>query len=329
MSQAHPLSRREFFGRSLTAATAATLFGCQSKAPPEAPLKVESGSLADPQVKTIPPATKPELFQISLAEWSLHRALRKKELDHLDFAKTAIKDYGIDAIEYVNTFFFDKAEDTKYLGEMRKRSGDLGVKRVLIMIDNEGRLGDADEAKRNKAVVNHYKWIDAAAFLGCHAIRVNAASSGDYNEQMKRAADGLKKLTDYGEQHEIRVIVENHGGFSSNGKWLAEVMRTVNRPSCGTLPDFGNFKEYDRYKGVSEMMPFAKAVSAKSHDFDADGNETHTDYRKMMKIVLDAGYHGHVGIEYEGDKLSEPEGIRATKKLLEKVREEFAAEKKA
>jgi sugar phosphate isomerase/epimerase len=273
-------------------------------------------------------AAEEPLFKISLAQWSLHRTLKGGQLDNLDFAKAAKHDYGIEAIEYVNQFFMDKAKDEKYLAEMKRRAADEGVKSLLIMIDGEGALGDADSTKRNEAVERHYKWVEAAKFLGCHAIRVNAASSGTYEEQLDRAAEGLAKLTEFGAKHEISVIVENHGGLSSNGEWLSAVIKKVNNPRCGTLPDFGNFrlgggKEYDRYKGVAELMPFAKAVSAKSHDFDAEGNETHTDYRKMMQIVLAAKYHGYVGIEYEGSKLSEPEGIRATKKLLEKVREEL------
>jgi sugar phosphate isomerase/epimerase len=263
-------------------------------------------------------------FQISLAEWSLHRTLRGKKMDHLDFPRVAKVDYGIDAVEYVNQFFKDKAKDDQYLGELKKRCGDHGVRSLLIMCDGEGALGDADPARRQKAVDNHHRWVDAALFLGCHSIRVNAQSSGSYDEQLERAAEGLARLSEYGGKHKINVIVENHGGLSSNGAWLAAVMKKVNSPWCGTLPDFGNFGAYDRYKGVTELMPFAKGVSAKSHDFDPDGNETRTDYLKMMKIVLDAGYHGYVGIEYEGSKLSEPDGIRATKKLLERVREQLS-----
>lgn len=273
-------------------------------------------------------AEKPLPFKISLAEWSLHRTLFAKKLDHLDFAKTAKEEFGIDGVEYVNQFFKDKAKDEAYLGDMKKRAADLGVKSLLIMIDGEGALGHADETERAKAVDNHKKWLDAASFLGCHSIRVNAQSSGTFEEQMARAADGLGRLTEIAEKQQLSVLVENHGGLSSNGEWLAGVMKMVNHPHCGTLPDFGNFRvskdeEYDRYKGVDELMPFAHAVSAKSHDFDDAGNETHTDYRKMMKIVYDHGYRGYVGIEYEGGKLDEHAGIRATKKLLETIREEM------
>jgi len=270
-------------------------------------------------------ADKAPPFKISLAEWSLHRTIFGGKLDHLDFAKTAKESFGIDGVEYVNQFFKDKAKDEKYLADMKKRGEDLGVKSVLIMIDGEGKLGDADEKKRAQSVENHYKWVEAAKFLGCHSIRVNAASDGSYEEQLGRAADGLHRLSEFGAKHGLNVIVENHGGLSSNGQWLAGVMKKVNLPNCGTLPDFGNFHDYDRYKGVTETMPFAKAVSAKSHDFDAAGNETKTDYFKMMKIVLDAGYHGYVGIEYEGGKLDEMAGIRATLKLLQRCQEKFAA----
>jgi sugar phosphate isomerase/epimerase len=273
-------------------------------------------------------ASAKQLFKISLAQWSLHRALFNGALNNLDFAKTARLDFGIGAVEYVNQFFKDKAKDRTYLGEMLKRARDQGIENRLIMCDGEGALGDPDEAKRQQAVENHYKWVEAAKILGCKMIRVNAQSRGDYDEQMKLAADGLRRLTEFGAKAKIAVIVENHGGLSSNGQWLTGVMKMVNHPMCGTLPDFGNFRvsndeEYDRYKGVAEMMPFAKAVSAKSHDFDERGEEIHTDYHRMMKIVLDAKYNSFLGIEYEGDGMSEPDGIRATKRLLESVHQEL------
>ncbi len=270
-----------------------------------------------------------QLFRISLAEWSLNKALFGKRMDNLDFPRVARQDFGIDGVEYVNQFFMDKAKNEKYLAELKKRSRDHGVTNVLIMCDNEGRLGDPDSARRTTAVENHYKWVDAAKYLGCHSIRVNAASAGHWDEQVKLAADGLRRLTEYGAKQRLNVIVENHGGLSSNGKWLAQVMRTVNHPRCGTLPDFGNFRvgpneEYDRYLGTDELMPFAKGVSAKSHDFRPDGEETATDFRRMMQIVLvKHGFRGWVGVEYEGSRLSEPDGIRATKRLLERIREEL------
>jgi len=281
-----------------------------------------------PRAAAAADATKP-LYTISLAEWSLHKTLFGGKMKNIDFPAAAKRDYDIDAVEYVNQFFKDKAKDTAYLADLKQRAADAGVQNVLIMIDGEGNLGDADEAKRKKAVENHYPWVEAAKILGCHAIRVNAASRGSYDEQMKLAADGLRRLAEFGRERDMNVIVENHGGLSSNGAWLAAVIRQVGLPNCGTLPDFGNFKvsateTYDRYKGVAELMPLAKAVSAKSYDFDSDGNDNQIDYKRMMKIVVDAGYHGRVGIEFEGPRLSEPEGIRATKKLLERVRDELS-----
>ena len=263
-------------------------------------------------------------FKISLAEWSLHRMLYSGELNHLEFCVIAREQFDLDAVEYVNSFFFDKAEDLNYLKEMKNRANDQGVSSLLIMCDNEGDLGDPNQKARVKAVENHFKWMEAAKFLGCHSIRVNAKSEGTYEDQIQLASDGLRKLTEYGEKIGINTIVENHGGLSSNGKWLVSVMKEVDHPMCGTLPDFGNFKIqddewYDRYMGVDELMPYAKAVSAKSHSFDWKGNETNTDYKKMISIVLSSGYNGYIGIEFEGNEVDEIEGVRLTKKLMEKV----------
>jgi len=265
-------------------------------------------------------------FEISLAEWSFHRALSAKKMTNLDFPVIAKKQFDITILEYVNQFFKDKANDTAYLSELLNRCNDNGVKNHLIMIDGEGGLGETDKAKRNQAVENHYKWVDAAKYLGCTSIRVNAYGVGEREEVQKSAIEGLSKLGEYGEKENINIIVENHGGYSSDGQWLSAVMKKVDKKIVGTLPDFGNFcikrekekclEEYDRYKGVKEMMPFAKGVSAKTHDFDETGNCVETDYVKMMKIVKDAGFKGYVGIEYEGNKLSEEEGVKKTKELL-------------
>ena len=272
-----------------------------------------------------------KLFDISLAQWSLNRQFFEGKIDALDFAKVSRERFDIGAIEYVNQFFKDKANDEAYLGQLKSRAADHAVESLLIMVDGEGSLGHANLTERNKAVQNHHKWAGAAEFLDCHSIRVNAATTGNgsFEEKQKLAADGLQNLSEYGAKHDLNVIVEHHGGLSSNGAWLAGVMKIVDLPNCGTLPDFGNFntgggKMYDRYKGVTELMPFAKAVSAKSHDFDAEGNEEHTDYRRMMRIVLDAGYSGYVGIEYEGGKVDAYKGIDLTKALLEQVRDELS-----
>ena len=262
-------------------------------------------------------------FRISLAQWSFHKALFAKQMDHLDFARVARRDFGIEAIEYVNAFFKDKATDAAYLAEMNTRAKGEGVYQHLIMVDGEGALGDPDAVKRAQSVENHRKWLDAAKTLGCATIRVNAQSTGSAEEQQKLAADGLRTLTEIAAPMQLNVIVENHGGLSSHGDWLVGVMKLVDHPRCGLLPDFGNFYDYDRYQAVTEMMPYAKAVSAKSHDFDANGNETRTDYKRMMQIVLAARFHSWVGIEYEGEKTPEPEGVRLTLALLERMQTEL------
>lgn len=272
-----------------------------------------------------PPSDEP-LYRISLGEYSVHRALGQGKLNHLDFAKTCKSDYDIDAAEYWNMPFKDKVADKKYLDEMKQRAADAGVRSLLILVDGEGHLGDPDEAKRAQAIKNHFRWVEAAQRLGCHSIRVNAHSRGNPDEQLKRVADGLRRLCELAQPLKINVIVENHGGLSSDGAWVVRLMETVKLPNCGTLPDFGNFGNYDRYRGTKELMPYATAVSAKSHDFDEKGNERRTDFYRMMKIVTDAGYHGYVGIEYEGQRLPEPEGIKATKKLLERVRQQLVDE---
>jgi sugar phosphate isomerase/epimerase len=247
-------------------------------------------------------AKLPSLYSISLAQWSLHRT----------------------------TFFKDKAEDSAFLNELRDRAESSGVTSLLIMIDGEGRLGDPNAQARTQAIENHYRWVEAARHLGCHSVRVNAASAGPRETQRDLVVDGLGRLTQFAADRELNVIVENHGGLSSDGAWLAEVMRQVGHPRCGTLPDFGNFdlgdgRSYDKYLGVEELMPFARAVSAKSYAFAEDGTETTIDFRRMMRIVVDSGYRGYVGIEYEGDELGEIEGIRATQSLLQRVRTDLQA----
>ena len=278
------------------------------------------------------------LYKISLAEWSINRPLFGGKMQHLDFAKIA-KSVGIDAIEYVNQFFKDKAKDTAFLTEMNTRAKGEGVTQVLIMVDGEGNLGDPDAAKRQTAVENHYKWVDAAKFLGCHTVRVNGYSSGTPEEQMKLVADGMRRLVEYADKQAINVVIENHGGLSSNAKWLVQTIRMVNHPRAGTLPDFGNFRiagpsrtnpdvkveSYDSYVGVAEMMPLAKGVSVKPRVWDFNGNSSEIDLRKMMKIVVDAGYRGHAGIEH-GPEGNELEGVRKLREQLEAVRDQLKGE---
>lgn len=285
--------------------------------------------------------TKP-FFKLSLAQWSLHKAiLETKTLNPLDFSKKA-RELGFEAVEYVNQLYnIDPANATvaisKLVKDLKKRSSDNGVTNVLIMLDGEGELAAATKTGRDEAVAKHSRWADAAAGLGCHSIRVNLFGEGtenDFDKWKEASVDGLGRLAAYAAKSNINVIVENHGGLSSNANKLTEVIKAINLKNCGTLPDFGNFctkreggqrwgapciEEYDKYKGVRELMPHAFGVSAKTFDFDAAGNETTIDYLKMLTIVKEAGYKGHIGVEYEGNRLGETEGIQATKALLLKT----------
>ena len=277
-------------------------------------------------------------LKIGLAQWSFHREIRSRKLDNLDFAKIAKEKFDIDTVEYVNQFFFNKAKNLSYLSEMKTRANDVGVKNLLIMIDDEGSLGGSNKKKRNKAIDNHKKWVEAANFLDCENIRVNAQGDGSEVEVAKLASESLSKLAEFARPYNINIIVENHGGYSSNAKWLVEVIKNSGEENVGTLPDFGNFcikskpdefsdwggldgcaVEYDKYKGVKEMLPFAKSVSAKSLNFDSDGNSIEIDFYKMIKIIKSFGYDGCISIEYEGTSHSESEGIMLTKKLLTKA----------
>ena len=264
-----------------------------------------------------------EVYKISLAEWSLHRSLESGSITNLDFPRIAKKTYGLDAVEYVSTFFNGRGEDQRYLAALKDSCAKYGIKSLLIMVDGEGDLADSSLATRSKAVENHYKWIMAARFLGCHSIRVNAGGRGTMGQMQAAAIDAMARLSDYAAKYGINVIVEDHGGNSSIGRWLAEIIKTVDKPNFGTLPDFNNFFEYDPYKGVSELMPFARGVSGQTRDFDENGNETRIDFDKMMKIVSESGYKGYIDVEYSGTKLSVDEGIKANLALLKRVIEPY------
>jgi len=307
-------------------------------------LQLATAAIAAAGLRNVIAADKEPAFKISLAEWSLNKGMFKKgnaaPHEHLDFAKIA-RSLGIDGVEYVNQMFFDKAADAAYLGEMKQRQEGEGVKGLLIMCDREGNLGDPDEAKREKTIENHLKWLDAAARLGCHSIRVNAASDPKLSaeEQMKLAADGLHRLCVEGDKRGLFVVVENHGGLSSNGLWLTGVMKAADHARVGILPDFGNFytdrvkgELYNPYKGLREFMPWVKkGMSAKAYDWDTgagkfytedrrEGREMTLDFQRLIDIVVKAGYNGYIGIEYEGDKHTEIEGIKRTKQALEEIR---------
>ncbi|MEW5975440.1 MAG: sugar phosphate isomerase/epimerase family protein [Acidobacteriota bacterium] len=304
--------RREFMKQSLAGAVGTGLAG--------------SALAATGATASLPPADKTPRFKISLAGWSLHRAVRANLVKMLDFPQIARRAFGLDAIEPVNTLFEVPTHD--YVRRLKKNAEDEGVKVLLIMCDSEGPLAHREKAVREKAVRNHHKWVDIAAELGCHSIRVNmqgedkenAASAKGVEDFVNRAAESFVSLCEYAAAGKINVIVENHGGLSSNADVMVRVMKAVRLPNFGTLPDFGNFPDgVDRYEGIRKLMPFAKGVSAKAHRFDAKGNEADIDYDKMMNIVLNEGkFSGYIDIEYEGDELSEYQGILATKRLLER-----------
>jgi L-ribulose-5-phosphate 3-epimerase len=272
-------------------------------------------------------------LQISLAQWSLHRSFEDGTLDPVNFASIAMEKYGIDAVEFVNSLYPDKGGDEAFWNSMKMRSADAGVKNLVMMVDDEGDLGAASENERLQSVENHYKWVHAAKLLGCHTMRVNAF--GDADREIFRLAimDGMSRLADYAAESGINIVIENHGLFSSDAALIAGIIKEVNRPNFGALPDFGNWclsakwgttqgdceKVYDRYKGVAELLPYAKAVSAKSYNFNEQGEDTKIDYYKMMKIVKESDYNGYIGIEYEGMEKSEHEGILITKELMKKA----------
>lgn len=283
--------------------------------------------------------TKKPQLKISLAEWSLHRALQAGRIDHLDFPSIARKDYNISAVEYVNGFFGgskmnfkDAGKNSAYLAELLKRSKDAGVFNHLIMVDDEGPLALPDDKVRLASVDDHKKWIEAAKFLGCLTVRVNLHGDGTPDDKKAASIDSLGRLGDFAKGMDINVVVENHGHESSNGAWVADVMRQVNRSNVGTLPDFGNFclsqdwgstqdecqDYYDRYQGVQEMLPFAKGVSAKTYDFDINGEQPKIDYKRLIGIVKASVFNGYIGVEFEGNTQPEEEGIRKTKMLIEK-----------
>jgi len=286
-----------------------------------------------PKNETSMDSSLPEL-KLSLAQWSIHRALESGILKADDFASIAKNDYRINAVEYVSSFYKLHGTDKAFWERMRAKADSLGVKSLLIMVDEEGDLGNPNAETRKQAVENHFKWVDAASILGCNSIRINAFGEGSKEEVQAAMIDAMKQLCSYAQSKNINVLIENHGLYSSDGKWIAEIMKQVNMSNCGTLPDFGNWclaakwgstedgtceNVYDSYLGVNEMLPFAKGVSAKSYRFDEDGNEEVIDYERMLKLVKESGFNGYIGIEYEGSPLSEHDGILATKSLLEKL----------
>ncbi len=262
-------------------------------------------------------------LEISLQQYSFNGMFKARTLDPLDYPKFAVEKTGIKALEYYNGFFEDKLGDAKYFAEMTKRGLDLGVENQLMLCRSTPALDSADPKERKKAAAVLTRWAEVAKVLGCHSIRVDCRSKGDRGEVKKQAVEGLNQLCDLLKPMAMNAIVENHGNWSSKGDWVKEVMQAVKRDNCGTLPDFGNFNDYDKYQGVKDMLPWAKAVCAKVHKIKANGEAEATDFLKMLQIIKDGGFKGYLGIEFEGH--NDPvAGVLGTKKLIQKTLKKLA-----
>jgi L-ribulose-5-phosphate 3-epimerase len=282
-------------------------------------LSLGASALVLPHLLRAKGGLKSNGLKLAVQQYSFNRQLRDGSLEILDYPKIVVEGTGIKALEYFNGHIEDKAGDTSFFRELKQRCNDLGVTNTMMLCRSSIPLDSPDAKKRAQSVDEMKVWLEATKTLGGTTIRVDCKSPGKYDEKKQHAADGLNALCDVAESMKMDIVVENHGGHSSNGKWLAELMQIVNRPNCGSLPDFQNFKDYDPYQGVEDLMPSAKIVCAKSKHFDYKGNETNVDYERMMKIVLDAGFKGYIGIEFEGHDMDPIAGILATKKLIERI----------
>jgi len=267
-------------------------------------------------------ANEPRKIRISLGQWSLHKAMGRRLLSNLDFPRVAREQFGIEGLEFVN--FLWEAPTSDYIQRVKRAMSSTATKAVLMMCDGEGLMAHSVKEKRLQTAANHYKWVDIAAELGAHAIRANLGAEkepktpAEVDAVVNYAAESFRKLAEYGASRKVNVVVENHGGVSSDPVAMARVIKAVKLPNLGVLPDFGNFaKEVDRYDAIAKFMPYAKAVTFKCVDFK-DGKETTMDMDRLMKSVLDSGYRSWVGIEYGGDRLTEYEGIQAAKNYLER-----------
>ncbi|MDA8594847.1 sugar phosphate isomerase/epimerase [Flavobacteriaceae bacterium] len=318
------MKRREFIQKSGQTAAGLSLLGLLSSC----------NLVTTKKPNSTPKDASKLFFKISLAQWSLHKAMLSGEMTTLDFAKQS-RIHGCEGLEYVSALFKNKAKDSSFLTELNNLAKNEGQQNLLLMIDGEGELAQPNHKSRMTSIENHYKWVEAANFMGCHSIRVNLGGGKNMEEAAKHGIDSLNKLASFAQGSNVNILVENHGGFSSDGKWMQQIFENVSMKNIGTLPDFGNFciakndqnsclKEYDKYKGVKELMPFAKAVSAKSYGFNAEGEESQIDYRKMLTLVKEANYSGFIGIEFEGDQVSESKGIELTRNLLINIGNELS-----
>ena len=258
----------------------------------------------------------PSRFPIGIQEYTFNRILRSGKLKHLDYPAMVKKELGIEHVEYWSRPFEGKHTDKKFVGELNSRTKGEGISNVLILVDEKHELDHEKKSERDKSVDLHKGWIDCAAQLGCDAIRVNCRMGGDPKDNLNRAVDGVGRLCEYAKDTSVKVVIEPHGRNSQNPDWLLAVMKELNHPHAGILPDFNNFGSYDRYSAVEKTLPFAPAVCAKALKFDDEGNETHTDYFKMLKIVYESTFSGVISIEFEGHGVDPIVGSRMTQDLI-------------
>ena len=283
---------------------------------------IAAGALAGAGNMSLPgkaaAADRPTKDDISLAAWSLVREFREGKWKNLDLPRICREDFGINGLEFVNSFFELPTE--RYLNQLKKNAAEHGVTLVLIMVDGEGNMSAMEKKERMQAALNHRKWVDIAASLGCHAIRCNVGGpSKDYDQDtMKRAADSFGNLVEYASQYPLNVILENHGGASSNPDMMIGLMKAINSPNFGTLPDFGNIYEFDRYESIRKLVAYAKGISVKTK-FKPNGTHPDYDLEKLLKICMEEGYHGFYGIEQESPDANSWQAVRWSKAVIDRV----------
>lgn len=282
---------------------------------------LQTGVLASAALLSAPHAMswpRPTENKISLATWSIVRSHRAGVWKLPDVARICREDFGIDGIEYV-TGFFDSV-NYGYLQSLNRQAEEHGVENVLIMVDGEGPMVAEEKSERMQAAINHRKWVDIAGYLGCHAIRCNAFGGGPtYDEDpdsIQRAAESFSALVEYAREFEINIIIENHGGLSSDPRWLPDLCQAMDSNHFGLLPDYGNYNldEVNVYEAIDQAMPYAKGVSVKA-GWQPDGSHPQYDVERLLGISLESGYSGYWGIESglrrsRDDAPTTAEGIR-------------------
>ena len=295
-------------------------------------------------------------LDIALQVYSFAPELLQGKFQILDFPRIIRNDYNISGAEYWSIAFLGKEKDNEFIKSLRNNSKEFGVDNLIILVDNIDiqtmksgpSLASSIKTERDSAIDFHKQWVEVAKEIGCHSIRVNLRSKEDDNKKiLDNSSKSLHELIEFSKNYKINIVVENHGGITGDADWMVDLMENINSKYLGTLPDFGssNFcvnkgeldlegitnrceNQYDKYDGVKKLMPYAKGVSAKSHNFNEEGEELSTDFSRMIKIISESDYDGYITIEYEGaimsmygqgeNYLNSNEGIIATKKLIEK-----------